>query len=238
MQLVCTTRTLLRFHDEDDNWYAVRYNHFAIIPKIEADRKKEAITLLLQDILPFICAGNEIFPDKYYYRWANSNEYLPLRVLELKGQNDAIAAAAAQQIFDNKAMIEAEMRELEYLSNLLIADDSDLFSDEKKLSRNVHKVLEDDFGFTVTDVDALRLEVGESLKEDKWIEDTDGFFALVEIKGTERGARANWVRQDLNAHIKEFEVVKGTSGLRSILIFNHERRTQPRKQVCTVFCRQ
>jgi hypothetical protein len=215
------------FHDEDNNWYAVKYKHFAVIPKIEPDRKKEAITFLLQDVLPFVCTGDEIFPDKYYYRWENSNDYLPLNVLELKGKNDAIADAADRQISDNKAMIEAEMKELEYLSNLLIADDSDLFPDEKKLSRNVQKVLEDDFGFSVTDVDAMRLEVGESLKEDKWIEDTDGFFALVEIKGTERGARANWVRQDLNAHIKEFEVVQGTSGLRSILIFNHERRTNP-----------
>jgi hypothetical protein len=226
----CNHYVLRYFHDEDDNWYAIKCNHFALIPKIEPDRKKEAMTFLLQDVLPFACSGEEIFPDKYYYRWANSHEYLPPKVVELKQKNDEIATDAAQQISNNKAMIEAEMKELEYLSNLLIADDSNLFPDERKLGANVHKVLEDNFGFTVTDVDAMRLEVGESLKEDKWIEDTDGFFALVEVKGTERGARANWVRQDLNAHIKEFEVVKNISGLRSFLIFNHERRTEPTKR--------
>jgi len=45
------------FHDEDKNWYAVTSRHFALIPKIEPDRKKEAITLLLQDVLPFVCTG-------------------------------------------------------------------------------------------------------------------------------------------------------------------------------------
>ncbi|HVM73921.1 MAG TPA: hypothetical protein VMU13_03545, partial [Candidatus Paceibacterota bacterium] len=103
----------------------------------------------------------------------------------------------------------------------------ELFPENKKLSSCVHKVLENDFKFKVTNVDAMRLQVGESLKEDKWIEDSDGFFALVEIKGTERGAKANWVRSDLNAHIREFEVVKDIKGLQSLLIFNHERRVEP-----------
>ncbi len=215
------------FEDEDNNIHAVSYRHFAIIPKVED--KKSALTYLLQDVLPYCCKGENIFPDKYYYRWANNDQYLPPKVQELRSQIETIVTDANEQIENRKQQIKDEITNSEYLSNMLIADDSDLFTEDKKLSVSIHKVLGDDLGFKVTNVDEMRLQVGESLKEDKWIEDND-FFALVEIKGTERGAKANWIRQDLTAHIREFEIVKDVNGINSVLIFNHERREAPEER--------
>ena len=215
------------FTDEDDKWYALYFHHIALIPKIADEKKEDALTFLLQDVLPSICDGDDIFPDKYYYRWTNKTEYLPPRVQELKNENARIATESALSIEKNNEDIAAEMEAADYLTNILVADDSNLFPDEKKLGASLHKVLEDDLGFSVTDVDDMQLEVQESLKEDKWIEDTDGYFALVEIKGTEKGAKANWIRKDLNAHIQEFQVLKGVTNLNSVLIFNHERRDDP-----------
>lgn len=215
------------FEDEDENIHAVTYRHFAIIPKIED--KQSALTYLLQDVLPHHCDGENIFPDKYYYRWANNTQYLPPEVKRLQEEIELIISEANIAVEDRKAEIQNEINNNEYLTSILIADDSDLFPEDKKLSTSLHKVLEDDLGFQVTNVDEMRLQIGESLKEDKWIEDGD-FFALVEIKGTERGAKANWVRQDLSAHIREFEVVKGVTGINSVLIFNHERREAPEER--------
>lgn len=215
------------FEDEDSNIHAVTYRHFAIIPKIED--KQSALTYLMQDVLPHHCMGDKIFPDKYYYRWANSEQYLPTKVQKLRSEIESIATEANEKIKKHNQQIKDELSGSEYLTNMLIADDSDLFTEDKKLSVSIHKVLEDGLGFKVTNVDEMRLQVGESLKEDKWIEDGD-FFALVEIKGTERGAKANWIRQDLTAHIREFEVVKDVTDINSVLIFNHERREAPEKR--------
>jgi hypothetical protein len=213
--------------DEDNNIHAVAYRHFAIIPKIE--NKKNALKYLLQDVLPYFCNGKEIFPDKYYYHWANSDKYLPPIIERLKFEIEEIKTQSNQEIDKRHGKIKEEMKKSEYLSKMLIADDSDLFIKENKLSSSIQKVLEDDLGFNVTDVDEMRLGVGESLKEDKWIEDGE-FFALVEIKGSDKGAKANWIRQDLTAHIREFEVVKDVKNINSILIFNHERREAPDKR--------
>ena len=217
------------FEDEDKNIYAVSYDHFAIIPKIDDARLKDALSFMLQSVLPVFCVGTDIFPDKYYYRWANNDQYLPPIVSRLKKDNQQIEDASSQRIQTNLDAIEKEMVDAEYLTDLLIADDSNLFPENKKLGSSVHKILEHDLGFKVTDVDKMKLDVGESLKEDKWIEDTD-YFALVEIKGTERGAKANWIKQDLTAHVREFEIVKEMSGIKSILVFNHERRDPPEER--------
>ena len=215
------------FHDENYNNFAVIYGYFAIIPQIEDNRKEETLIFLLQDVLPYFCKGSEIFPDKYYFRWANKDFYLPSKVQKLRKNEKEIIEQHQQQLEQIKNETKQAMNEAEYLSNMLIADDSDSFPDDKKLSVSVQIVLQNDLGFKVTNVDEMRLNAGKSLKEDIWVKDNDGFFALGEIKGTDKGAKASWIKLDLNAHIKEFEVLKGITGLNSILIFNHERRTEP-----------
>jgi len=215
------------FEDEDGNFFAVNYDYFAIIPQIEDNKKKDALRFLLQDVLPFFCEGDDIFPDKYYYLWANKDVYLPSKVQKLRKNEKEIIEQHQQQLEQIKNETKQAMNEAEYLSNMLIADDSDSFPDDKKLSVSVQIVLQNDLGFKVTNVDEMRLNAGKSLKEDIWVKDNDGFFALGEIKGTDKGAKASWIKLDLNAHIKEFEVLKGITGLNSILIFNHERRTEP-----------
>lgn len=214
------------FSDENDDWYAIEYGNFSIIPHIEEDKKGEALISLLQDVLPHSC-GKDIFPDKYFYFWANKDKYFPTKVQVLKAENLRIRQETAERVRVNEDAIANELAASAYLTKMLIADDTDSFSEEDKLSTSVHKVLEKDLGFKVTDIDEIQTALGESRKEDRWIEDDDGFFALAEIKGTDRGAKANWVRQDLGAHIREFEVLRGISGLDSILVFNHERRDEP-----------
>jgi len=39
-----------------------------------------------------------------------------------------------------------------------------------------------------------------------------------------------WDMDKRGAKLNEFEIVKGVSGLRSMLIFNHERRTEPKER--------
>lgn len=214
------------FTDEDGNWFAVKQGHTALIPVIRDNRMSDAVKFLLQEVLPRCCRGETVFPDKYFYHWANGEKYLPPSAVELIAENKRLVEETELQIEVNKTEILKEMDENDYLTSLLITDDSNLFPEGSRLSDHLQIIFESDLGFTVTDVDEMNLSVGKALKEDKWIEDGE-YFALVEVKGTEKGAKASWVRTDLNAHIREFEVVKKTTGINSILIFNHDRRTAP-----------
>jgi hypothetical protein len=214
------------FEDEDEHIHAVAYRHFAIIPKIDNEKEIEAVTAMLQEVLPL--EYPKIFPLQYYFLWANTDKYQTSELTKLLVEKEQIVQEYKVQFQAVTERIELEKVNSSHLNSLLISDDSSLFSEGNKLSNHVHKVLEEELQFKVTNVDELRLNVGASLKEDKWIEDeADNYFALVEVKGTEKGAKANWIRQDLNAHIREFEVVKGVTGLKSVLIFNHDRRTEP-----------
>ena len=85
------------FEDEDSNVFAVSYRSFAIIPRIEEKRKRDALIFLLQEVLPSFCEGEDIFPDKYYYRWANGDLYLPSEVQKLRKREAEIRKQYEEQ---------------------------------------------------------------------------------------------------------------------------------------------
>jgi hypothetical protein len=217
------------FEDEDKNFHAVVKRNLAIIPKISENKKQDAITFLLEEVLPYYSNEN-IFPNQYKYLWTNEDEYKSSKYIELKKKNQQIINELEEKIDNNKILMKEEEKNDKYLLGSLISDDSSLFSKGEKLSDHIHKIFDVDLGFNVTDIDEKKLELNQSLKEDKWIKDDDNFFALLEIKGTEKGAKANWIRKDLNAHIKEFETNENINKVPAFLVFNHERRVAPKKR--------
>lgn len=214
------------FYSDEDNNKFVSYDNsgFIIFPYVA--HKTDFILCALQDCFPYI-TGEEIFPDMHNIPWLNSEEFIYPEIKNLELQIQTIKQKAQAEIAKVEKHIATTHDKTSFLNQALIADDSDAFSDENKLKPQVAKMLST-LGFTVKDLDEENKKLGQALKEDLQI--TDGkFFALVEVKGTEKGAKATWVRVDLNAHITEFSRLNKISPdkLSSLLVFNHDRRIAP-----------
>lgn len=216
------------FTDEAENGHACIFkNQLIILPKLE--RVESAILFLLQDFLPYIC-NEEIFPDLAKYKWLNEEAFTLNSIKEKQTQLEALYK---QYVTEKEAIenaIQNDIQKFGYLNQALVADDSQLFKDEDKLKKQVIQMLLL-IGFTVVNVDMKNSELGKSLKEDLQIQD-DAYFAIGEVKGTEQGAKANWVKQDLQTHITTYIRIhnKDLREINGMLIFNHERKVDPRKR--------
>lgn len=218
--------TKFYFMDEDGNEYAiVAWNEILISPYIE--NLDEAILFLLQDVLPYICDEN-IYPDLYKYKWLEDEFFKFPEIKKAEEEIVTLKRDYQKNIQDKELELQNEKKEISYLYEMLYKDDSDLFPEDEKLKDIIKKVLEKDIGFQdVTDIDKERKKEGLALKEDLRIGDN----IFIEVKGTERGAKVNWVK-DLAKHIQQYCIVTKTDllNLKQILIFNHERRRDPQER--------
>jgi len=205
------------FADEDNNKF-VAFNDPDLLIFPFVNNQVDFILCALQDCFPYL-TNEEIFPDIHNVVWLNSEKFVYPEIKNLEDEISGIVRKAQEQINKVKKKIETTRTNVSFLNQALIADDSDSFSDEDKLKPQVVKMLKV-LDFDVKDLDEENKKLGLALKED---------FALVEVKGTEKGARATWVRTDLNAHITEFSRLKkiDPSKLCSMLVFNHDRRINP-----------
>jgi hypothetical protein len=76
------------FEDEDEHIHAVAYRHFAIIPKIDNEKEIEAVTAMLQEVLPL--EYPKIFPLQYYFLWANTDKYQTSELTKLLVEKEQI----------------------------------------------------------------------------------------------------------------------------------------------------
>jgi hypothetical protein len=214
------------FYTDEDNNRFVGFSDPDLLIFPYVNSQVDFILCALQDCFPYM-TNEDIFPDVHNVVWLNSDEFIYPEVKTLEDEIVDIQQKAQEQIDKVEKKIQTVRDKTSFLNQALIADDSDAFNEVGKLKPQVvemFKVL----GFKVTDLDEENKKLGQALKEDIQISDT-GYFALVEVKGTERGAKASWIRVDLNAHITEYARLKkvDTATLCSMLVFNHERRTSP-----------
>ncbi|MBP9816285.1 hypothetical protein KBD09_03575 [Candidatus Woesebacteria bacterium] len=213
------------YKDEDDNRF-VGFSDPDLLLFPYVNSQVDFILCALQDCFPYM-TNEDIFPDIHNIVWLNSDEFIYPEVKELENEIVDIQQKAQVQVDKVEKEIKVVRGKTSFLNQALIADDSDAFNEESKLKPQVVKMFKV-LGFKVTDLDEENKKLGQALKEDIQIAD-NGYFALVEVKGTERGAKASWIRVDLNAHITEYARIKKVESttLCSMLVFNHERRTSP-----------
>ena len=214
------------FYADEDNNKFVAFNDPDLLIFPFVNNQVDFILCALQDCFPYL-TNEEIFPDIHNIPWLNSEEFVYPEIKDLESQIQKIRQKAQGEIAKVEKQISTTHDKTAFLNQALIADDSDAFSDEEKLKPQVAKML-GTLGFKVKDLDEENKKLGLALKEDLQIKDKE-FFALVEVKGTEKGAKASWVRVDLNAHITEFSRLNKISPdkLSSLLVFNHDRRIVP-----------
>jgi len=223
----CNKRdTSFYFTDEDENSYAVvAWEEILVCPK--PSNLTNATIYLLQEILPNICS-EEIYPDLHKYKWIQGIKdkgFENCNVNKIKKEIKNIKVEYVKKIEKlNKELKKGENKDA-YLYELLYKDDSNLFDEREKLKDVVKKLLKEDFEFIgVTDMDKERKKLNLALKEDLRINDD----VFIEVKGTEKGAKANWVK-DLDSHVIGYCCIakKDINSLKKILIFNHERKKNP-----------
>lgn len=215
------------FEDEDNNKYiSFASPNLLIFPFVK--NQVDFILCALQDCFPYL-TGENIFPDIHNIVWLNSDEFIYPKIKELNKDINDIQTETNSKIEKIEKEIGILNKETSFLNQALISDDSDAFTDGSKLKDQVIKMFKI-LDFKVKDLDEENKILGQALKEDIQIKDADDYFSIVEVKGTEHGAKASWVRTDLNAHITEFTRLKNIelSKLNSILVFNHERRISPK----------
>lgn len=214
------------FYSDEDNNKFVGYDNpgFLIFPYVT--HKADFISCALQDCFPYM-TGEEIFPDIHNIPWLNADEFIYPEVKILEKTIQGIRQKAHSEIVIVEKEVDLVRGKTSFLNQALISDDSDSFEAEAKLKLQVVKMLKI-LGFDVKDLDEENRKAGLALKEDVQVTDKD-YFALVEVKGTEKGAKATWVRTDLNAHVTEFSRLRkiDPSKLFSMLVFNHDRRINP-----------
>jgi len=214
------------FDDEDNNHYAVfAYDQILISPKIR--KLSDAILCLLQDILPNIC-NTEIYPDLQTFRWLQDNFFKPHKVKKEEIEFSLFKKDYEKNLLAREEKIKNIENQYTYLHKMLYSDDSDLFKKSEKLKDIVKQILEQDLKFKkVIDMDKEREIQGLALKEDLRIGDK----ILIEVKGTEKGAKASWIKE-FRAHAFQYcsasDIV--IKDLKLVLIFNHERRKDPRER--------
>ncbi len=213
------------FADEDNNRF-VSFDNSGLLIFPFVSHLSDFILCTLQDCFPYI-ANEDIFPDIHNVVWLNSDEFIYPEIKTLESEIVDIQQKTQEQVNKIEKKIKTVRDKTSFLNQALIADDSDAFNEEGKLKPQVVKMFKV-LGFKVTDLDEENKKLGRALKEDIQVS-YNGYFALVEVKGSERGAKASWVRVDLNAHITEYARIKKveTTTLSSMLVFNHERRTSP-----------
>lgn len=215
------------FVDEDRKHYASYSGDLLIIPYVED--KPSALLVLLQDVLPNLCS-DEIFPDLATFEWLKDEDFIMPNVKKKIMEKKNAEALFMRRIKILAKEIEKGVEDNNYLNQALVSDDSALFPEPKKLKPQVKEMLED-LNFAVEDIDVKQKELGKSLTED--LQASDGnFLSLIEVKGTDQGAKSNWVKKDIAAHLLLFCRLRDLkpNEVHSMLIFNHERRTDPRKR--------
>lgn len=215
------------FEDEDQNKYVAFANpDLLIFPFV--NNQEDFILCTLQDCFPYLTDEN-IFPDIHNIVWLNSDEFIYPGISELNKSINDIQIETQKRIQKIEKEIETLNKETSFLNQSLISDDSDVFIEGSNLKDQVIKMFKV-LDFKVKDLDEENKILGQALKEDIQIKDVDDYFAIVEVKGTEHGAKASWIKKDLNAHITEFTRLKEikSSELNSILVFNHDRRLAPK----------
>jgi len=218
--------TQFYFKDEDNNKYAVvAWNKILISPKI--DNLGKAALFLLQDVLPNICDEN-IYPDLYKYSWLKEEFFKFPEIKKIEKKIQTIKREYLNKIQKQKVELQEKIEELSYLYEMLYKDDSPLFPKGERLKDVIKKILKEDLGFKkVVDIDKERKKKGLALKEDLRIGDNN----FIEVKGTETGAKANWIK-DLAKHVNHYCIANkiNLTEIKQILIFNHERRKDPRER--------
>lgn len=214
------------FNDEDNNHYAVfAWNRILIAPP--PNNLTTAVLYLLQEILPNICSA-DIYPDLHKYRWVQDikdSGFESGDIATIKRKITKLETECAEKVGNlQNGLGEIENSE-SYLYELLYKDDSSSFAEGNKLKDVVKKVLEEVLEFSdVIDMDSERAKLGLALKEDLRINDN----VFIEVKGTEKGAKANWIK-DLASHVNDYCCIakKDINSLKQILVFNHERKKNP-----------
>lgn len=215
------------FLDEARNHF-VGYveNEILILPHIA--NKSEAMLCLLQDVFPTTCSDS-VYPTRNTFKWLEEEEFYVPAVKDKLKDKEKIVEKFQEEIKRLDLETNLERTKYHYLNQSLISDDSDNFAETEKLKTQIVKMLEV-CGFEVDDIDAIKKELNEALKEDLQIRDKE-YFALVEIKGTDGAAKANWVKKDLLSHVAIFKACNPEiEKLSSMVVFNHERRKHPNER--------
>src|SRR3989338_4794389 len=181
------------FYTDEDNNRFVGFSDPDLLIFPYVNSQVDFILCALQDCFPYM-TNEDIFPDIHNVVWLNSDEFIYPEVKTLEGEIVDIQIKAQEQIGNVEKKIQIVRDKTSFLNQALIADDSDAFNEEGKLKPQVVKMFKV-LGFKVTDLDEENKKLGQALKEDIQISDS-GYFALVEVKGTERGAKASWIRVD------------------------------------------
>lgn len=218
--------TKFYFNDEDDNRYAVfAWDEILIAPS--PSNLTNAVLYLVQEILPNICSV-DIYPDLHKYKWlqdVKEDGFEDGDIASIKNRITKIETEFVKKREDLQKELKEKEDDESYLYELLYKDDSNLFEEGSKLKDIVRKVLEEVFEFSgVVDMDSERANLGLALKEDLRINDN----VFIEVKGTEKGAKANWTK-DLASHVNDYCYIakKDINSLKQIIVFNHERKKNP-----------
>ena len=216
------------FFDEDNNHFAAYAQPgLLIVPFV--DDVSQLMLDLLQDVLPNECS-DEIFPDKDSFIWLKDDAFTSDAVRKLEFAKVMEKAEHDERIAALDKEIQIESDAVHYLRQALVADDSEKFDQSEQLKAQVAQMLEG-LGFEVKDVDAEKKAGGFDLSEDLQI--TGGSkIGLVEVKGTDGGAKATWINKDIQSHMTKFSAVTKlpVTGFHTYLVFSHERRIDPRER--------
>lgn len=219
------------FKDSDNNHYAAVKSDFMISPK--PTNFPQGVVFLLQEVLPNICS-TEVYPDLHQYKWLEDDYYKPTEIRNIAKNIEQYKKECDQETKRMEEELGMEESKNSYLYEMLYKDDSDLFAESEKLKDIIKKVLKEDIGFqNVIDMDKERLKEGLALKEDLRVNEN----IFVEVKGTEYGPKENKWTDQLAKHVNQYCAVKDVkiSALKQVLIFNHERRNDPRKNRTTPY---
>lgn len=209
--------------DKDMNVFAFDYEgRFFLGPK--PGRLKDACLYLLTDVLPSVVP--DVFPGEATFPWLSA--YVGAEEADLSRQMSDLRAEyeARQQVLLDQ--LQTAQDEEDRIRRLLYADDSEFFESGGTLSDAVAYTLSEVFEYeSVQLMDPVYESRGEPRHEDIRV----GSKMLVEVKGTERGAKRNW-RDDLSKHTLAMCRSENllVTEVKPVLVFNHERRLEPKKR--------
>lgn len=142
------------------------------------------------------------------------NDYLPAPALAIENERASAEKELAERMADLESQREAAILRWKWLLDLLITD-GDLLKGAVAGALSF-------LGYSVTDLDQ---EAGPK-REDLRVT-SNGYFALVEVKGTERGAAESFVG-DLERYQLRYAREKKVSPPPGVLVVNHSRTLDPK----------
>lgn len=190
-----------------------KYGGILLLPSFGERNVDVAIALIDR----YISQKNPDLFSNGHFKWLD--EYKPITVRNLESKKEKIINDALNEISQVDEEIKQEVERTNWITMLLVAKGDEL-------TAFVTKALSF-LGFRVVDMDQRN---GNRKREDLRIfDDTDDFFALVEVKSSDRGANEKMIR-DLQDHQARYSRENNCSIPNSLLVVNHSIRIPPQSR--------